>query len=57
MIKIQETELFAKGYNSATEAVKNGEDPVELLNQCRSSLTNDDFDKDWKQALNAIKNK
>ena len=41
---------YNKGYNSAKEAISKGEDVLKLLNQCRSSLTCDDFDRGWKDA-------
>ena len=46
-----ENKEYNRGYNSAKEAVKKGEDVLTLLNQCRSSLTYDDFDKGFKNYL------
>jgi hypothetical protein len=46
----EESKEFQRGYNLAKKAIQGGADPKELLNQSRSSLTIDDFDRGWKQA-------
>lgn len=46
------TKEFDRGYNLAKKEIQNGENPIVLLNQARSSLTYDDFDKGWKKACN-----
>lgn len=45
------TTEYQRGYNSAKKLVNNGENIEELLNQARGSLTNDDFDKGFKDYL------
>ena len=42
---------FKRGYDAAKKAISKGEDVGTLLNQVRSSLTNDDFDKGFKEYL------
>ncbi len=44
------TPEYDRGYKSAKEAIIKGNNALELLNQAKNSLTNDDWDKDWKKA-------
>lgn len=46
---MSQSKEYKRGYTSAEEVIVKGQKAVDLLNQAKNSLTNDDFDKGWKQ--------
>lgn len=48
--KCQANKEYERGYLSARSEIDKGLNPTKLLNQVRSSLSNDKFDEGWRDA-------